>query len=225
MLDRATIVASALAHRSEPLVFNEARWAQVTFEVARDSAMARLPADMTRPIPCYARFIAVEGVVKGAQTKLAVLMVGGRFRMMPRNLVVSAVAAGSAMEGVLTSGLEPGEVSLVRSGSDAEGTVAIDGVTLARVQLPGIYAIEPSMLRWDPWLCIAEEEGRSVLTEITLTPTARAAFLSKGATVTPEPGLPRMHTWRQLRSLLTVSACYAEGTLTLGVPQVIQECS
>ena len=224
-LDRTSVAATSLATRPDPLVFEDARWAQITYEVSRQAAMERLPGEVTRPIPCYARLIAIDGVVEGAPANLAAWMVGGRFRMMPRNVLSTAVASGPFADGFLTNGLSLGEVDLRRDGAHVQATVALDGVTLMACKLPAIYAVEPTMLRWDPWLCIANEGGGSVLTEIAVTPTATAAFLSKGASLVAEAALPRTHSWRELANLLTISACYAEGTITLGVPQVVQECS
>jgi len=213
-LDRTTVAATSLAGRSVPLVFEDARWAQITYEVSRQAAMERLPGEVTRPIPCYARLITIKGVVEGAPSSLAAWTVGGRFRMMPRNILSAAVASGSFADGFLTNGLTLGEVDLRRDGAHIQATVALDGVNLVTC-----------MLRWDPWLCIANEGGGTVLTEITVTPAATAAFLSKGANMVAEAALPRSHPWRQLANLLTISACYAEGRITLGIPQVVQECS
>lgn len=224
-LDRSTAVLQEIAPDVEPLTFMNARWAQITYEVAQQAAMSHLPPEVTRPIPCYARLFAIEGTLNGQPQSFAVLTVGGRHRMMARNIVVEAVSTAPALQQVVASGLHPGGASLTRDGGAVGIVIECEGRPLASVRLPAIYAIEPTMLRWDPWLGMGLQNGRAVLTEITVTPDTTAAYLSKAATVEMDAGLGRSHPWRRLRSLLTISACYAEGTLTFGAPQVTQELS
>lgn len=224
-LEHNLISANPLRAGVEPLVFEQARWVQVTFEVPRGAAVEHMPSEVTRPIPCYGRFFAAEGLVGGASVSLGALTVGGRFMMMPRNVLVSGVTSNASVAEVLTNGLIPGTVAFERDGASLRASVSVEDVPVATANLPGIYAIEPSMLRWDPWLAVADHDGGNVLTEIVVTTAVESAFLSKGATVEPDPTLPRTHPLRQLRNLLTISACYAEGTLTFGPPRVLDECS
>lgn len=222
-LDRTTTELLEVAVEPEPLTFTEARWAQVTFEVAQQAAMSHMPAEVTRPIPCYARLFAVEGTVDGEPHALASLMVGGRHRMMPRNVLVQAISTAPPVQRIISTSLHPGTIEFARDGGAVGVAVSGEEGLLANVNLPSVYAIEPTMLRWDPWLGMGLRSSQPVLTEVTVTPEIGAAYLSKGATIEMGAGLERSHTWRRLRNLLTISACYAEGTLTLGAPQVVQE--
>lgn len=207
-----------------PLVLESARWLQVTFEVDRQSALALLPSEVGRPIPPYGRLL----VASSPAGDIALLSVGGRFRMMPRNVMVAAIA-GAAIEGVVRgtfgSGTVQGTVSLSRSGGEVTATVGGAESSLVSVKLPDIFAIEPTMLRWDALVAFARVDGAAVIAEVTPAPELSAAFLSKGATIEVERSLPPANPWRALRSLGIISACYAEGTLTFGAPQVQQTWS
>lgn len=224
-LDRSTIAAVPLRLSAGPLVFSDARWLQVTFEVPRRAALERLPSDVTRPIPCYARFFAAEGTLGEERAAFGALSVGGRFAMMPRNVLAWGATLQHQVAATFTNGVELGSVAIERDGAAVRASVSVEDRHVATAMLPGMYAIEPSMLRWDPWLAIAGQDGNSVLTELLVTAEIESAYLAKGATVEPEPSLPGTHSFRQLRNLLTISACYAEGTLTFSAPRVLQECS
>lgn len=225
MLERSTVEATTLGNGVGPLVLEHARWLQVTFEVPRRAALACLPSNVTRPIPCYGRLFAAEGTVNAESVTFGVVMVGCRFMMMPRNTLVTGVASSGVVSEVLTNGIQPGSVAFDRDGARLQASLLQGASRVAAASLPGLYAVEPSMLRWDPWLAFAEQDGQTVVTEVPVTPEINAAFLSKGATVEPDGALPRNHPVRQLRNLLTISACYAEGTLTFGAPRIVDECS
>jgi hypothetical protein len=197
-----------------------ARWLQVTYEVNREAALAMMPADVGRPIPPYGRLL-VGGSAAG---NVAILSVGGRYRMMPRNVVVAAVADGpfEAVRGAFGSGSVTGAVSLEREGGAVTATVSGPDGPLASVTLPDIYAIEPTMLRWDAFVVLGRHDGTPSIAEVTPSHEVRAAFLSKGAVVEMERSLPRAHVWRRLANLNVVSACFAEGTLNFGEPVVSQ---
>jgi len=197
------------------LRLERAAWLQVTFEVERAAALEHLPCEVGKPIPPYGRLL----VATSDSANLAVLSVGGRFRMMPRNIVVNAVTdAPEQFAPTFGMGTMAGTISLRRGDAEVSASVSANGVELASVALPGIYAIEPSMLRWDALVAMGHVDGSAVLAEVTPEHVLTAAFLSKGATVVPSPGLPRDHAWRRLRSLGVISACYAEGTLVFGAP-------
>lgn len=224
LLERETVETTPLGDSPRALALTDARWAQITFEVSQKAAVAFMPCDVSRPIPCYARLMVAEGQHFGQRLALAVLSVGGRYRMMPRNVLVQAVVDGdvAALTGVLGSGVMAGTVALTRAGGALHGEVSAPGEQLAQIALPALFAIEPTMLRWDAWLGFAEHGGSAVITEMLISAESRTAYLSKGATIEMGESLPRMHTWKTLRNLLTVSACYAEGTFTIGAPEIQQ---
>lgn len=196
--------------------------AQVTFEVPRDAALAHLPEDVGRPVPCYARLIIVDAAASPAgPLRLAALLVGGRHQLMPRNVLVEGVVQGLAptVAAALGSQFRPGRIALERDDSHLTVEVSDDERTLVRAHWPALKAVDPTMLRWDPWLGLADLDGVVRLTEMSLRPRAREAFLTKGASVTADPGLARSHRWRQLRNLNTVSACVLEGDLEIVLPR------
>lgn len=209
-----------LATAPQTLVWQDARWLQVTFEVDRQAALRHLPPDIARPIPCYARIVVADGMLGGTRVALAALLAGGRFRMMPRNVLAAAVTEGGAdrVRGLLGSGVSEGTVRLERTGQHVVASVA----PLVAVTLPGLYAIEPAMLRWDPWLGAGGRDGATVIAETTVLPEIDAAYLSREAAIELAPELSRESAWRQFRNAATISACYAEGTLTLRGPEVQQ---
>lgn len=203
-----------------PLVLTGASWLQVTFEVPREAALAFMPPEASRPIPPYARLL----VVTCPERSLAVLSVGSRFRMLPRNAVAASVSQGEPAVEWLGSGGVTGDISLIRDGARVEATVGVDGHLLARATLPAIYAIEPTMLRWDSMLVSGRDGGTPVLADVEVTPVLESAFLSKGATIALQ-GADPASPWRRLRSVVTISACFAEGTMVLSEPAVQQTWS
>ncbi|MGI8927035.1 MAG: hypothetical protein ACR2HN_10365 [Tepidiformaceae bacterium] len=208
-----------------PWTLPGARWAQLTYEVAKQAALESLPGDVGRPVPCYARLLLLDAPQSPAGPfRLAALMVGGRYRLMPRNVLVEGVVDGplEAFSGAFGSPFRAGPVSLERAGAVVEGGVAVGGDLLAELRLPALYAIEPGMLRWDAWLGYAAGDGVVQLIEYGPRPEPEEAFLSKNATLVTPAALPRSHLWRRFRNLNTISACYLEGDLTLTAPEVQQ---
>lgn len=193
-----------------------ARLLQVTFEVDRDAALALLPDDVTRPIPCYARLLVVEDEERAAAS-FAVLALGGRFRMLPRNVFVAGVAAepGDAAQGLPGQWLA-GSAAIRRGGHEVTAEVEVDGRTVASVRLPAPFAIDPGMLRWDSWVVGVTEQGAPALAESPFEVRAEQAWLSRGFSVEAGQGLDRASPFRRLRPLLPVSACLVEGAVTFG---------
>ena len=220
MPDRGLLTSAAVQDvrltTTDPLVLQHARWLQVTFEVERQSALNHLPPDAGRPIPPYGRLLIATADGMG----LAVLSVGGRYRMMPRNVVVAAVQSGGVdAAGLFGNGSTRGSVALDRADAMVEASVSGPEGPLAFVSLPATYAVEPAMLRWDTYLALGREGGKAALAEVAQGHEVASAFLSKNATVTPGAGLLETHPWVALRSIGVISACYAEGTLRFGAPE------
>lgn len=227
LLDLNSVEPAELAPAPEAFVFERARWLQVTFEVARAAALRRLPPDVTRPIPCYGRLLVIDGSLGGRRAGLAALLAGGRFRMMPRNVLVEVVVDGPPGEirRLLGTGVSEGTVRLERSGQRAAAEISRRGALLATATLPGLYAIEPTMLRWDPWLGVGASAGATVISESVVSPEFEAAYLSKDAAFDPDRALSPESPWRQFRNLTTISASYGEGTFALRGPDVQQPWS
>jgi hypothetical protein len=200
-----------------------ARYAQLTYEVDQAAALEAMPPDVGRPVPCYARLFVLDAPESPiGPLKLALLFSGGRFRMLPRNVLVAGVVDGpvEAVSRTFGGPFGPGRVSLEREGQEARATVAAEGTAVATVRWPALHAIEPTMLRWDPWLAYALDDGKPQIVEFAPRPEPSAAFLSKGASLETPASLPRGHIWRRFRNLNTVSGAYLEGSLELGTPAV-----
>ncbi len=223
LLDPATIAPpSATGGPLPPWHVASAKWAQITFEVAQQAALDELPCDATRPVPCYARLFILDAADgPDGPFRLAVLFVGARYKMLPRNALVQGIVDGplDAVESAFGARFVKGAVTLSRDGPVLDASIA-RAMPLATLHLPELRAIEPNMLRWDPWLGYADADGVTKLAEFAPRPDIEAAFLSKHATLEAAPGLARTDPWRRLRNINTVSACYAEGALTLTAPEV-----
>jgi hypothetical protein len=226
LLERTAIEASALAGaHPAPWTLPGARFAQLTYEVSQQAALGRMPADVNRPVPCYARLFVLDAPESPAGPfRLAALLTGGRYRMLPKNVLTDGIVDGpaGAVQGAFGSPYRPGRVELTRDGARLVATVADAGGELARLTLPALYAVDPGMLRWDAWLGFSSEGETLQIVEYSAQPDAREAFLSKGATLETSPALQRNHLWRTYRNLNTVTACYVEGTVTLTSPEVQQ---
>ncbi|MCC7364540.1 MAG: hypothetical protein IT303_09220 [Dehalococcoidia bacterium] len=220
LLDVGAVAAGQLAPGERaPWRLAGARWAQITFEVAQQAALAMLPPDTTRPIPTYARLFVLDAPESPAGPfRLAALLVGARYRMLPRNVLVDGIVEGpvEAVAAAYGGPFRAGTVALQREGPRLTAEVAAAEGPLAAMTLPALYATEPGMLRWDAWLGFASTEGRTGLVEFVPQQGEVQAWLSKGASVEMAPGLPREHRWRTFRDLLTISACYVEGEVELG---------
>lgn len=226
LLDPNDITAVMLRGKHPaPWDLAQATICQVTFEVAQDAALAVLPGDVTRPVPCYARLFLLDATDGPAGPfRMAALLAGGRFRMLPRNILARAVIDGpvEAVAGAFGAPFVPGAVSLTRDASRVTATVSEGGTTVAEVVLPELRAVDPSMLRWDAWLGFAGPGDNIDLIEYGPKPQPRNAFLSKRASVAMPGTLAPDSLWRAFRNLNTISACYAEGPLTLTAPDVQQ---
>ncbi len=225
LLAPSAVTPAVLHGEAAQWVLEGARAAQITFEVEQSAALESMPTDVGRPVPCYARLFILEAPASPAgELRLAALMVGGRFRMLPRNVLVQGVVDGdlAAVERALGSPWVAGKVELGRPGPELTATVAAEAGLLARLVIPRMHAIEPTMLRWDPWLGYASQEGKAWIIEYGPRPEPSSAFLGKGAVLDTPAGLARENPWRRLRNLNTVSACYIEGDIPLTAPAVQQ---
>ncbi|MFN0147045.1 MAG: hypothetical protein ACKVT1_11080 [Dehalococcoidia bacterium] len=225
LLERTGIEAAPLSGERAPWTFSDARWAQLTFEVSQPAALAHLPADAARPVPCYARLFILDAAASPAgPIKLAALLTGGRFRMLPRNVLTDAIVDGpvAAVAAAFGSPFRAGRVTLTRTGQVVEATVADGDSLLATLTLPALRAVDPAMLRWDAWLGFAAEGADVQLIEYTPEARPTEAFLSKNGELDTPSTLARTHLWRTFRNLNTISACYEEGTLTLSAPETQQ---
>ncbi len=202
-----------------PWELKDARVAQITFEVAKASALAYLPTDMSRPLPTYGRLIVVAAPDSpaGALT-IGALSVSGRYAMTPRNVAVQLVVDGpaDAVAGTFGGPVVEGSVRLDTDQRGVLAEVRPEGRPALHARLPSPHPIDPAMLRWDRWVTYRTAGDRVELTDFALEVAATSASLSKGATIETDAGRDRGDLWRRLASRKVISACYVEGTITLG---------
>jgi hypothetical protein len=202
-----------------PWELRDARIAQITFELPKASALAHLPPDMSRPLPAYGRLIIVAAPDSpaGALT-IAALCVSGRYAMMPRNVAVQVVVDGPAdmVAGTFGGPVVEGSVRLDVDDSGVTGEVVSGDTAATRLHFPTPHPVDPAMLRWDQWVTYRAAGDRIELIGFAFEVAASSAALSKGATVETDAGRGRSDVWRRLASRKVISACYVEGTVTLG---------
>lgn len=188
---------------------------QVTFEVPKAAALALLPPSASRPIPPYARLIALNAADSPAgPLRLAALCVAGRHLLAPRNVVAEMIVDGPLEElrGAFGGPAEAGSVVVEQSGAKAIVSVESGGERLAEAELPELHAVDPAMLRWDGWLSF----GPDGLLTFPVEAGTTAAYLTKKAGVRMGSGLSRSHLWRRLAPTQLISACAVSGSVTLG---------
>lgn len=225
MPEFGTLVASELAapvldqQHPAPWELKGARVAQITFEVAKANALAYLPTDMSRPLPTYGRVIVIAAPDSPAgPLTMAALSVSGRYAMTPRNVAVQLVVDGPAEAVAATFGgpVVEGTVHLGMDESGVVGEIATGGTRATGFHFPSPHPVDPAMLRWDRWVTFSAAGDRVELTDFGLEVAATSAALSKGATIETDAGRARSDLWRRLASRKVISACYVEGTVTLG---------
>ena len=105
-LRKPTDTADVSFAMGQALVLESTRWLQITFELEKQAALEAMPCEVGRPIPPYGRLLIAEA--RGR--RLALLSVGGRYQMMPRNVVVASVSDGFGEQLAATfgTGASPG---------------------------------------------------------------------------------------------------------------------
>ncbi|HZQ38086.1 MAG TPA: acetoacetate decarboxylase family protein [Dehalococcoidia bacterium] len=205
-----------------PWTFPGAEVIQVTYEVDLEAALDLLPTPLSRPVPPYARLIVARypdsPVGPFAE---ALLLLACRYRMEPKQYVVACVvtteAAREAEAALWGIDARVGAVELQRertaAGSEAiAATVAASG-PLAGVLLPSAYAIEPAMIRYDPFVSVRRTEDDELeVVQFSGAPAVHEARLSKGASATCQTDA-WADTWFRLRSLNMISATFAVADL------------
>lgn len=226
-LDPLGITAGPLlrGEHAAPWVLGGARWAQVTFEVGQAEALAYLPEDLTRPVPAYARIVVIDAPDSPAGPfRLAALLVGGRFRLMPRNMLVQGVVDGRLQKLAAAFGAPfvKGAVEVEFGCEAVKAAVTLGGEQIAGIDLHELRAVDSALLRWDPWLGFAGPGDNIDLVEYRLEPRIEQAWLSKQTKLETPASVDPESPWRRLRCVNPISSCVCEGTLTLTVPEVLQ---
>ena len=213
-LGRGCVAALRFELRGATAIWPDARWLQFTFEIPAATALAWLPANVTRPIPGYARILMVDANGDGG---FAFLLVGGRLRALPVN-VLAASLGGRQHDGPLHRDLE------TTFETDLDGRVLgqLAGASgpILTVTIPPAAPIDPGLLRWDPCL-VASSAGTGELVEISVAPTARTAWRTKSADLKLAEDFPPDSPWRAIQSAGAISVCYCEGTFTMAVEKEI----
>lgn len=201
-----------------PWTLPAAEVVQVTFEVELEAALELLPTALSRPVPPYARLI----VARYPESPVgpfaeALLLLACRYRMEPKQYVVACVVTSEAAREAEAAlwGIEArtGAVELRRTrtatGSEEISAAIATSEPLASLHLPSAYAIEPAMIRYDPFVSVRRTDDDQVeVVQFSGAPAVHEARLSKGAGVTCQTDA-WADPWFRLRSVNMISATFA----------------
>lgn len=215
-----------------PWRFAGAEVMQVTYEVDLEATLALLPTALARPVPPYARLIVsrIPDSPFGPFSE-ALLLLACRYRMEPKQYpvacVVTSAAARDAFAALWGIDAQVGAVELRRERDAAAGTETITASVaaagpLVSARLPAAYAIEPAMIRYDPFVSVRlNEGGEAEVFQFSGAPVVHEARLAKGAAVTCQTDA-WADPWFRLRSLNAISATFAVADLERTAPAVQQ---
>jgi hypothetical protein len=195
---------------------------QVTFEVELEAALDLLPTPLSRPVPPYARLIVARypdsPVGPFAE---ALLLLACRYRLEPKQYVVACVVTSDAAREAEATlwGIDArtGAVELRRertaAGSEQIEASVAASEPLASLLLPSAYAIEPAMIRYDPFVSVRRtDDGELEVVQFSGAPVVHEARLSKGAGATCQTDA-WSDPWFRLRSVNMISATFAVADL------------
>lgn len=199
---------------------------QVVIEVDTEAALDHLPAQLTRPVPAYAKLI----VARYPESPLgpfaeAMLMVACRNRARWLQFVAATVvdhaqvAEATAM--LWSYPREVGTVGLTRAGNQVHASVAGCDGPILDLDLANIYAVDPAMIRYDVTVTLrAYRGGDPEVLIVSAAPDVLEGWLAKGAQVTYHDNAPDS-PWTRLRNLNPISSTYALVNLEWPMPRAI----
>jgi Acetoacetate decarboxylase (ADC) len=199
---------------------------QVVIEVDAEAALDHLPAQLTRPVPAYAKLIVArypESPI-GAFAEAA-LMVACRNRARWLQFIASAIVdqpqVANATAAIWSHPREVGIVSLTRTGNHVHAFLATDAGPILDIDLPNIYAVDPAMIRYDVTVTLRAHKGSAPeVLIVSAAPDVREGWLAKGAEVTYHD-LAADSPWVRLRNLNTISSTYAMVDLEWPIPRAV----
>ena len=193
--------------------WTEARWVQLTFEVPREAALSWLPADVTRPVPCYARVFVLKATGAPADgSGMAALLVGARVHSRAVNALAATVGTYASRGDANPNSV----ISIAVDGNSAAATVVVGTSPFLHLRLGSVAPVDPRLLHWDPWLVSAGNGTNDArLTEVRVDADVRAAWRSKTASLEFGSDVSPASPWRELRNVNAVSACYCEGAFRI----------
>jgi hypothetical protein len=195
---------------------------QVTYEVDQEETLDLLPEMAARPVPTYARFLALLAPESPAGPfSAAFLLPSCRANMAPKQFVAACVASTeSARQAFASLWLMPvalGELRFQRVGPRFEADVSdADGRPLVHAESANVYAVETSMIRYDPLVVLKAVAGEEPeLLQVGLEIEPREAWLAKGTAFEPRTD-DWSSVWYRLRNWNMVSTTLATGTVRVG---------
>ncbi|HLZ69232.1 MAG TPA: acetoacetate decarboxylase family protein [Dehalococcoidia bacterium] len=228
-VERTAPVATPADLPELPWTLPGAEVVQITYEVDLEAALDLLPEALSRPVPPYARLVITRYPSSPiGPCAEALLLLACRYRMEPKQFVVACVVTSEAARRAAAAlwGIDArtGSVELQRQRT-ATGTEEITasvaaGEPLASVTLRAAYAIEPAMIRYDPFVSVRRDEDDKIeVFQFTGAPVVREARLAKGAVVACQTDA-WADPWFRLRSLNMISATFAVADLERTAPVV-----
>jgi Acetoacetate decarboxylase (ADC) len=209
-----------------PWKLPEAEVLQVMIEVDTEAALDYLPAQLTRPVPAYAKLIVARYPESpmGPFTE-AVLMVACRHRARWLQCVVTAVVdrpqVATASAAIWSYPRQVGTITLERTGNHVRGTIGELLQPILEIELPNVYAVDPAMIRYDitvTWRAYNGKEPEVLI--VSAPPDPKEGWLAKGAKVIYHEIAPSS-PWSRLRNLNTISSTYALVNLEWPAPRAI----
>jgi Acetoacetate decarboxylase (ADC) len=199
---------------------------QVVFEVDNEAALDHLPAQLTRPVPAYAKLIVTRypespmGAFAGAA-----LMVACRNRARWLQFIAATIVdqpqIANATAALWSQPGEMGMVTLMRTGNHVHASLARDAGPILDIDLPNIYAVDPAMIRYDVTVTLRAQKGSAPeVLIVSAAPDVRDGWLAKGAEVTYHDTAADS-PWVRLRNLNTISSTYAMVNLEWPIPRAV----
>jgi hypothetical protein len=199
---------------------------QVTIEVDAEAALDHLPAQLSRPVPPYAKLV----VARYPESPLgpfaqAALLVACRHRVRWLQCVAACLIdqppVAAAARALWAYPCQVGRIALERAGNQVRASVAAGDRPILDLELPNIYAVDPAMIRYDVTVTLRPlaDKPPEVLI-VSAPPAPKEGWLAKGARVRyhdPADDNP----WLRLRNLHTISSTYAVVDLEWPMPRAI----
>jgi hypothetical protein len=206
------------AYLQPPWKLPAAEVLQVVIEVDAEAALDHLPAQLTRPVPAYAKLIVARYPESpmGAFAEGA-LMVACRNRVRWLQFVAATIVdqpqVANATAALWSYPREVGTVSLARTGNHVHALLARDAGPILDIELPNIYAVDPAMIRYDVTVTLrAYKGGDPEVLIVSAPPDVQEGWLAKGAQVTYHDAAADS-PWLRLRNINTISSTYARVNL------------
>jgi hypothetical protein len=197
-----------------------------TFEVDAEATLDALPDLLSRPAPPYARLLVLDypGSPVGPYRE-ALLLLSSRFAMLPRQYVAASVVTSQAAADANLANWgyqsDVGEIAIERGDADVASTISHPSGLTIRVNSMNAQETGPAVIRYDPIVVVADEDGTPGLRTISSEPRGvTQAWIAVGTTVEYSGG-SRDNPWLTLRSRNPITCTIAVQDMLLPKPEPV----